>query len=101
MIALKKLLAILALVSFLSSCGKEKIKVLSDYCSLQPDLPIASEMVESYWQKIEFSIVSKESAGVQLLPDESFAKYFIEYAAKSEKIKELKCLDSVNLQPQN
>lgn len=65
--------------------------MINNFCDLQPEFPIVDDLVYDYWEIIEAKIVNKEKLGTQLTSEEAFAKVFIEYAAKSDKTRQLKC----------
>jgi len=65
--------------------------LINNFCDLQPEFPIVSDQVYDYWEAIETKIANKEKLKTQLTSEEAFAKVFIEFAAKSDKTRQLKC----------
>lgn len=65
--------------------------MINNFCDLQPEFPSVDVYVHDYWEAIETKIANKEKLGTQLTSEEAFAKVFIEFAAKSDKTRQLKC----------
>lgn len=92
MCKLKKTLLLFLFLNCLASCAKnQELKLIDNFCDLQPEFPIVSDQVYHYWEAIEKKIAKKEGTSIKLKPEEEFAKVFIEFAAISDKTRQLKC----------
>lgn len=103
MCKLKKTLLLFLFLNCLASCVKnQELKLINNFCDLQLEFPSVDVYVHDYWEAIEARIKEKEDSNRkkmtpeerlknQLTSEEAFAKVFIEFAAKSDKTRQLKC----------
>ena len=79
------------LICLLGCVETTEVKLISDFCDLQPEFPMVSDPVIDYSIEIKKTIIHKEQKNLRLTTEEAFAKATLEFIGESKKTREENC----------